>query len=153
MRMVLRKAEQCDVAAVRNIVVRNWREVCARDYSPDVVAEQEAFYGEAEVTRYIAARYMLVAEDGGTPVGTGGVEPSDDAPGEYHIGGVFVLPEYQGCGVGKALMKELIRYATEAGGTAAKLFSTLGAVDFYRSLGFTVTEEKPYGYFMKKNLR
>jgi ribosomal protein S18 acetylase RimI-like enzyme len=57
-----------------------------------------------------------------------------------------VLPDYQGCGVGKNLIKRLEREASRKG-RKVLLVSTsnddLPALGFYQSLGFQIYEVKP----------
>lgn len=58
---------------------------------------------------------------------------------EAHITNVAVHPEYRGCGIGRALMKELLKRAAVMGAVKITLevrVSNNVAKDLYKSLGF-----------------
>lgn len=57
------------------------------------------------------------------------------------IGGVYVHPGYQRMGLGKILVSKLLRIATDKKFDHVWLDATPIALDFYKSLGFTVTKE------------
>ncbi|TFF96427.1 MAG: GNAT family N-acetyltransferase [Promethearchaeota archaeon] len=83
-------------------------------------------------------------------IGVGGLE-------ENYIGTVFVSPEYQHQGIGKAIMKEVEAKARDKGINKVFLNSSINAVPFYKRLGYEVkkkVEQDNYGvtYEMVKQL-
>ena len=56
------------------------------------------------------------------------------------IGRVVVLPEYRGKGLGRLTVSEAEKWLKEKGYLAAVVESRDVAVDFYKSLGYTVTD-------------
>jgi GNAT superfamily N-acetyltransferase len=70
---------------------------------------------------------------------------SGDAGYTIFITDVIVLPEYQGRGIGKALMTEAMKYIKEqfleeGQGVSVNLMSAKGRESFYKQFGF---EERP----------
>nr|WP_156800351.1 GNAT family N-acetyltransferase [Pseudanabaena sp. PCC 7367] len=60
---------------------------------------------------------------------------------------VVVHPEYQGKGLGKALMKETIKSLRQADISNISLFADAHVVEFYRQLGFSPDPEGIKGMF------
>jgi ribosomal protein S18 acetylase RimI-like enzyme len=58
----------------------------------------------------------------------------EDGPGE--ICGLFVDPLFQGCGVGRALMRSAETYLIGQGVAAIEIGASLNGEPFYRSFGF-----------------
>lgn len=86
---------------------------------------------------------FLVAEVEGEDVGCGGIRSLGD--GRFEVKHVWVLPEAQGRGLGRALLEELVARARSFGGTELVLdtnASLTAAGRLYRSSGFV--EIAPY---------
>lgn len=60
------------------------------------------------------------------------------------VGALFVLPDYTGCGYGKAMLDFLEDQAHRRGITTLVLDSTLNAVGFYRAHGYAGDEQAVY---------
>lgn len=62
----------------------------------------------------------------------------------YYIKDVVVHPEYQGKGIGRTLINELLKYINDNGINGTNVFVELAAVPdkmpFYEKLGFTTNE-------------
>jgi predicted GNAT family N-acyltransferase len=85
--------------------------------------------------------YHLTAYIGETPIATARLF-AENGSDEYHIGRVAVLKEYRGLHYGEALMREVMRKATELGASAVVLGSQKQAEQFYASLGFKAFGEE-----------
>lgn len=102
-----------------------------------------------------ALRHSLVAERDGVMVGHlcfSSVTISDGSEGWFGLGPIAVLPEYQGQGIGAALMRAGLA-ALEAEGAAGCV--VLGDPDFYARFGFVadaslVLPGVPAEYFMAR---
>ncbi len=82
-------------------------------------------------------KYIVLTDDG-FPVATCRFFELDLASAV--IGRVVVLPEYRGMGLGKRVMDEAESWLTELGYKLAVIESRDVAVDFYRHLGYKVTD-------------
>jgi putative acetyltransferase len=80
---------------------------------------------------------LLLAIDSNQPVGCAALRPIDE--GVCELKRMYVLPEYRGQGVGKALAKALIQEARQTGYQLMRLdtgnFLTV-AINLYETLGF-----------------
>ncbi len=78
----------------------------------------------------------VLAEDAeGMPIGTGRLLP------DGHIGRMAVLATWRRCGVGSAILTELLRLAAEQAMTEVVLNAQTHALEFYRRHGFAAEGE------------
>ncbi len=94
--------------------------------------------GEAAMlrVRQCQAAVFLVAEDGGTPVGMSrGVY--DGSKALIHI--VSVHPDYQGRGIGSALVRETAKRFSERGATNLAVTVPGDNLEFWKKLSFRLT--------------
>ena len=82
-------------------------------------------------------KYIVLTDDT-FPVATCRLYPLGDS--SAMIGRVVVLPEYRGRGLGKRVMSEAEGWIRELGFTKAVVESRDVALDFYRHLGYEVTD-------------
>ncbi|WP_044974150.1 GNAT family N-acetyltransferase [Ruminococcus sp. HUN007] len=81
----------------------------------------------------------IVLTDSDFPVATCRLYPLDAS--SAMIGRVVVLPEYRGRGLGREVVLEAEKWLSELGYTKAVIESRDVAVDFYRKLGYIVTDQ------------
>ncbi len=89
----------------------------------------------------IGASYAFVIayhRDSAKTVGM--VRAISDGKADAYIQDLVVLPEFRGYGVGKRLVKELIRHCSAKGITWIALIAEPGTSGFYHSLGFIQME-------------
>ena len=111
----------------------NTEDICAIRY--------EVFVGEQNVPEELEidglddeAKHVLAFVDG-LPIGTGRIL------NDGHIGRVAVLKNYRGLGIGKLIMKELIKCAQDISLKKVWLSSQWHAHSFYLDLGFVCAGE------------
>ena len=134
----LRKATEEDfyqLLRIRNQVLREYIEY-VRGWDED--REEERFRGnfDAETTRVILSD--------GRVIGFLGVRPEGDA---LYIAQAYIVPEYQGRGIGTALIREVL-----TGGRPVELWVmklNTGARRLYERLGFRVKCEGETDYRMR----
>jgi GNAT superfamily N-acetyltransferase len=97
---------------------------------------------EASYLPYINAGTAWVAEAHGAIVGFGAV----DAPAR-RLWALFVVPELEGAGVGRALHRHVLEWAREAGMVRLSLSTEAGsrAVRFYQQAGWHRSGAAPNG--------
>ena len=126
----------------------------AADYPPSVIMYQtEKHYTKEWLQKKLKSSSFLVAVENTQIIGTGLLEGSE-------VKAVFVDPDHQGIGVGKEIMKKIEQQATKLGLTELTLNSSITAIDFYISLGYSFVEEridtyqdqKIVTYMLKKRL-
>ena len=111
-------------------------------HAEDICAiRYEVFVGEQNVPEELEidgldgeAKHVLAYVDA-LPIGTGRML------NDGHIGRVAVLKKYRGLGIGKLIMKELIKWAQDMNLEKILLSSQCHAHSFYLDLGFVCVGE------------
>lgn len=130
----IRQAREADADAISDVIVQALRLSNAADYPPQVIERVAANFDAAGVRRLMASREMFVALDGARVVATASLA------GDV-VRSVFVLPERQGHGLGKALMTHVEDVARAVGVQQLRVPASLTAVPFYKALGYAVVRE------------
>lgn len=141
--MKVRRAELGDVDAVREIGVKTWPVAYAGIASDGFIADGIAQWWSREaVERGIRNGITLVAADGDDLVGVVGLGREGDS---WVMWKLYVLPDHQGKGIGKALLEAAIEALPD--GTTELLLDVLvanePAIGFYRSQGFVEATKTP----------
>ena len=139
----VRRAELSEVDAVRQIGVTTWPVAYAGLASEEFITDGIAQWWSAEVVEWgIRNGITLVAAEGDHLVGMVGLGREDD---NWVMWKLYVLPEHQGKGIGKALLDAAIAALPE--GTTELLLDVLvtneKAIGFYRAHGFTEARATP----------
>ena len=139
----VRRAEVADAEAVREVGLKTWPVAYAGLASPEFIADGLAAWWSLEaVERGISKGITLIALEADQVVGMVGLGREADF---WVMWKLYVLPEYQGRGVGKALLDGAI--AALPDGTPELLLDVLvtneAAIGFYRKHGFGEPRRTP----------
>ena len=109
------------------------RRVNCRDYSPAQIAAwaSDDIDPDEWATRF-AGRFVVVAEDAGRLAGFAELEANG------HIDRVYVSADYQGQGVGRALLAEVVAEARRLGLVRLLVEASITARPFFESQGFAM---------------
>jgi GNAT superfamily N-acetyltransferase len=161
----IRKATTGDVETIRNIAEITWRHT----YTPILEKAQldymlREIYSAEKIAYQIktdAQTYLLLVEDE-RPVAFAAYSPRNEDPEIYKLHKLYCLPETQGKGYGKVLIKEVADKTIEAGKHTLDLNVNRHnkAKSFYEKMGFEIAyeEDVPIGkywmndYVMRKKL-
>ena len=122
-----------DLARVLGLVHMTVDRSYAATYCPEARAAFKEYASADRMAADAEAGLTLVAESNGEVVGTASLVANE-------ISRTYVHPDYQGHGLGKALMATLEREALRRGRGEVHLHSSLNARRFYLGLGYEVTE-------------
>lgn len=108
-----------------------------KDYSLEYIGRIIADYSPESIAEMAGTTHLYVVRDGQRIIGCGGITGYRGSTTESYLQSVFVLPEYQGQGLGKRIMDalEADEYFERAWRT--ELAASITAVGFYRQLGYT----------------
>ena len=106
------------------------RESIQRIYESRVA--YRASQDETICDRLIQAGCLLVAQTEGQIIGFGGI----DLNALEQVKWLYLLPQYQGAGVGSKILRQLESIGWEAGCDSLRLHSAPQAVEFYRRQGY-----------------
>ncbi|MGW6198957.1 N-acetyltransferase family protein [Kribbella sp. NPDC055110] len=141
--IAVRRAARGDVDAIRQIGLTTWPVAYGGLVSDEFITDGLAQWWSTEaVERGISKGITLVAVDGDALVGMTGLGREADF---WVMWKLYVVPDHQGKGVGKALLDAAI--AALPDGTPELLLDVLvaneQAIGFYRSQGFAEPRRTP----------
>lgn len=131
----IRPFEDADVVPLRRLICETIDTSYAPVYPPKALDFFKAFHAEEKVRERARHGTVLVAEADGDLIATGSLLDGE-------IFAVFVHPDRQGAGLGKALMARLEEDACAAGVTESVLSVSLPSKRFYEGLGYEIVEER-----------
>ena len=134
--MEIRRFTEADADAAAELVAVTVEVSNSRDYPPEYIAHLKETHS-AEVLRQRAREgHMYVICDGEQIVGTGTIAPYWGSETESILLTIFILPDWQGRGLGRLLIETLEQdeYAKRA--SRIEIPASLTAVNFYRHLGY-----------------
>lgn len=111
----------------------NTEDICAIRY--EVFVDEQNVPMDLEIDGLDGKAKHALAFIDGVPIGTGRIL------NDGHIGRVAVLKNYRGLGIGKLIMKELIKCAQEMSLEKVWLSSQWHAHNFYLNFGFVCVDE------------
>ena len=146
----IRPAADSDVRSVWRVHTASIRDVCSSHYKRDEIQSWTDRQRPEKYLPSIATEFFLVAElrphasDSEIVVGfahLGNKTSQSDGRSEMEVKGLYVDPYWTGKGIGKKLYNRLELQAKEECCSILVVSSTLNAVGFYESCGFTVLNE------------
>jgi putative acetyltransferase len=135
--MEIRRYQEGEENAIWNIVFCATRESIARDYHPDLINRWAPHDKDMdEWANRIAEQNPFVAIVDGLPVGMAELEDTG------FIDYFYVHPEFQGVGVGKALLAAIEDESARLGVSRIYADVSVTAKSFFSSRGFIVVESR-----------
>lgn len=133
--IVIRRFESGDATDVSRLIIDNLMQVNIVDYGEAAVEQLAIFYAPEWILRYAQSCETYVAEVGSEIIGTASLD-------RERVRSVFVRTDRHKQGIGKLLMRHVEETARRRNFTRVDLLANVGAVDFYRSLGYTRGEDR-----------
>jgi len=127
-----------DADIISQLVQATIRISNARDYSSAVIDRVAANFTPDAIRRFMTTRLVFVARFHNDVVGTASLEGDT-------VRTVFVRPDIQRSGVGKALMTTIEAVAKGQGAAYLRVPSSLTAINFYKTLGYDKIKEALLG--------
>jgi len=166
MPLEIRTASLADIPTIRDLAHRTWPATFGKILTPDQIAYMlDMMYSEASLRKAMTelghqfylgfdAKGPVGLREKGSPVGYAGYQ-FDYLPGTTKLHKIYVLPEGQKHGYGKALFSAVAKTAHDAGQQRLRLDVNYqnAASGFYERMGMTkideVTTEIGEGYLME----
>jgi len=142
-------------AAVSQMICDTLRISNIKDYTEEDIEENVKGNSPEAIAEKAENSHFYVACAGGKVVGCGCIMGYHGRCDESYIATVFVLPDYQGMGLGRRIVETLERDEYFTGARRTVLSASITALSFYRKLGYEfkngVTELNEYkGYYLEK---
>ena len=151
MEIQIRPVREEDAAAVAAVIERTLLISNIRDYPMEEIQAQIESHSEQVMLDRSRWSHMYVACDGEKIVGCGAVAPYWGNVDESILLSIFILPEYQGKGIGKSIVQTLEKDEFFLRARRVEIPASITGVNFYLKLGYTykngdscLTEEMNY---------
>lgn len=133
----VRKFVDSDADEVSALIIKTLRTTNIKDYSEEFIENDVKMFSPEGVIERASWTHFYVICDGDTIVGCGAIGPYWGKEDESSLFNIFVLPEYQGKGVGRKIIEtlELDEFFLRA--KRVEIPASITACDFYRKLGYT----------------
>ncbi|MGI6665696.1 MAG: GNAT family N-acetyltransferase [Christensenellaceae bacterium] len=152
----MRPFETADAPMVAEIIRRNLQEINKKDYTAEQIERWVSFFTSEQLILLAQERDIYVILEGNALAGTASVTKKIEEDTAYILT-VFVLPELQQKGLGRALMAMVEDKARRNGARYVKVPASKTARKFYEILGYTYldtaeTPDEDGNYMMQKEL-
>ena len=134
--MQSRRFEEKDAKEVSDLIIRTLRETNIRDYSEEYIENLVKTLQPEDIAGRSAWTHMIVALDGEKIVGCGAIGPYWGREDESSLFTIFVLPEYQGQGIGREIIQTLEADEYSLRAKRIEIPASVTAVPFYLKMGY-----------------
>lgn len=125
-----------DAEAVSALIIRTMRTSNIKDYTAELVEEWVKIQQPGNVLERAGWTHFYVAEDGEEIIGCGAIGPYWGKTDESSLYTIFVLPEYQGSGIGRLIIEALEQDEFFLRARRIEIPSSITGVSFYRHMGY-----------------
>ncbi len=135
--MHIRRFEETDAREVSDLIVRTLRVSNTRDYPPEQMEALVTRMQPGDILGRASWTHFYVAVEMGAIIGCGAIGPYWGRTDESSLFTIFVLPEWQGKGVGRRIVEtlEADEYALRA--RRIEIPASITGLEFYKRLGYT----------------
>lgn len=148
--MLVRRFRSEDISQIPELIKRAIIERDNHNYTAEQITLSSSYYTAEKFCQDLDKKGIYVCVDKDKIVGTGTLYDGE-------VMACFILPEYQGKGIGREIVRTLEKEAKDKGLEKVWLVSVLSAVKFYEKLGYNFVKEKMHrdwgkGIVMEKHL-
>lgn len=146
--IVIRNWTREDFPIVKNILLTTWKNTYTFIPEEDILTHFEKFYSADRLIEIFNDPFSkgIIAEVNSIPAGW--LKLFEDIINKkYCVSSLYVLPGYQGLGLGKKLLNEAYRIAKEKQFNKVWLGvmkQNVKSLEWYKNLGFIFDEEEPF---------
>ena len=134
--MIIRRFCEADSEQVSAMIIQTLKTSNSKDYSAETISALEKKMQPSGVLERASWTHFYVAEEGGDIIGCGAIGPYWGSETESSLFNIFVLPEYQGKGVGRKIIETLERDEFFLRAKRVEVPASITGVGFYRKLGY-----------------
>ena len=135
--MTIRRFEEKDAQAVSDLIARTLRATNSKDYSMEYLENDIAHLQPADILRRARGQHFYVAEEDGRIVGCGAIGSYWGKTDESSLFTIFVLPEYQGRGIGRKIIETLERDEYFLRARRVEIPASITGTPFYLKMGYS----------------
>ena len=135
--MKIRRFEKKDAKKVSELIVETLRKTNIKDYSADLIENYVNNFQPENVLKRALWTHFYVAKEKGNIIGCGAIAPYWDKTDESSLFTIFVLPEYQGKGIGWKIIETLEKDKYFLRAKRIEVPASVTAVPFYKKMGYS----------------
>ena len=136
MSITARRFVEADAAEVSALITKTLRITNSKDYSPEHIEKDVAQFTPEKVIERASWTHFYVFCEENRIVGCGAIGPYWGSETESSLFNIFVLPEYQGKGVGRKIIKTLEADVYALRAKRIEIPASITACAFYRKMGY-----------------
>ncbi len=134
---IVRRFQYNDAVEVSSLIIKTLRTTNAKDYSAEYIENDvKAFSPEGVIERAGWTHFYVVC-DKECIVGCGAIGPYWGKEDESSLFNIFVLPEYQGKGVGRKIIETLENDEYFLRAKRVEIPASITACEFYKKMGYS----------------
>ena len=134
---IVRRFQYNDAVEVSSLIIKTLRTTNAKDYSAEYIENDvKAFSPEGVIERAGWTHFYVVC-DKECIVGCGAIGPFWGKEDESSLFNIFVLPEYQGKGVGRKIIETLENDEYFLRAKRVEIPASITACEFYKKMGYS----------------
>ena len=134
--MRIRRFQETDAKEVSDLIAKTLRTTNSRDYSSEYIENDIRLLTPAYLIRRSQWTHFYVVCDEDMIIGCGAIGPYWGKPDESSLFTIFVLPEYQGQGIGRKIIETLERDEFFLRAKRIEIPASITACGFYRKMGY-----------------
>ncbi len=134
--ITIRKFETKDAEAVSALIAKSMRTTNAKDYTAEMIESTLNRLTPENIIQRAGWMHFYVVCDNSTVIGCGAIGSYWGKLDESSLFNIFVLPEYQGKGIGRKIIETLEQDEYFLRAKRIEIPSSITASEFYRKLGY-----------------
>ena len=133
----IRRFEHSDANEVSALIIKTLRTTNIKDYSAEYIENDVKIFTPEGVVKKASWTHFYVIEDNDIIVGCGAIGPYWGKEDESSLFNIFVLPEYQGKGIGRKIVETLEKDEYFLRAKRVEIPASITACEFYKKMGYT----------------
>lgn len=133
----VRRFQNSDANEVSALIIKTLRITNSKDYSPEFIENGVKRFTPVSVIKRAGWTHFYVICDKNLIVGCGAIGPYWDKEDESSFFTIFVLPEYQGKGVGRKIIETLEKDEYFLRAKRVEIPASITACEFYKKMGYS----------------
>ncbi len=134
---MIRKFQIEDAKEVSELIIKTLRTTNIKDYSKESIENDVKRFTPDDVIQRAGWTHFYVICDNETIVGCGAIGPYWGKEDENSLFNIFVLPEYQGKGIGRMIIETLEKDEYFLRAKRVEIPASITACEFYKKMGYT----------------
>ena len=139
---MIRRFTEEDAKAVSALIIRTIRISNIRDYPAELMEELVKTETPDHVLQRASWTHFYVVEEEGKIVGCGAIGPYWGREDESSLFTIFVDPDYQGKGIGRAIVEKLEQDEFALRARRIEIPASITGLSFYQKMGYAFKDGK-----------